>query len=498
MTVEEKAKAYDEALEQARFYHGNCPSEPERKKLEGMFPVLCESEDERIKKEIVSALKFANVGGVYDKHIAYLEKQNHDGKKWITPAELNRLKTLRYEAGYKAGFNVGVHSEAEKQKEQKPSPKFKVGDYVIDTNYKGEPLYQIVGIDKECYICEYRGDKEMGNRAVMHFAFNNPYLRLEQKPVEKEITLTSFEGTLNTFLFDFANSHIEDCEPKEYVKKHSAEILKAAYKELNAKLQQDIFEARQEGVRDGYEVAKAEQKPAIMKPHKGDDGNHYDMGVSEAQEYAINRGFGIPFNDGEVFIDERYMTQTIGNILRWADEHPKEQKPVECIEFANEFENQVSHLLASLMNGEWVYDKSFIKHAAQSLMGYAKNELKPTAFNSATINGEPIPTENQSVNIPLTEWSEEDEKCIKDIINCLKYLEMNDTERQYNGDRNVNPRHYADMIAKLKSLRPQPHWKPSDEQMEALRLSFEEAFDDAGDCNRYRILKSLHEHLKNL
>ena len=75
MTVEEKAKAYDEALEQARFYHVNCPSEPERKKLEGMFPVLCESEDERIRKEIVSALKFANVGGVYDKHIAYLEKQ---------------------------------------------------------------------------------------------------------------------------------------------------------------------------------------------------------------------------------------------------------------------------------------------------------------------------------------------------------------------------------------------------------------------------------------
>jgi len=101
---------------------------------------------------------------------------------------------------------------------------------------------------------------------VMHFAFNNPYLRLEQKPVEKEITLTSFEGTLNTFLFDFANSPIEDCEPKEYVKKHSAEILKAAYKELNAKLQQDIFEARQEGVRDGYEVAKAEQKPAEWKP----------------------------------------------------------------------------------------------------------------------------------------------------------------------------------------------------------------------------------------
>lgn len=75
MTIEEKAKAYDEALKQAKFYHGNCPSEPERKKLEKMFPVLHESEDERIRKEIISALKFANDGGVYDKHIAYLEKR---------------------------------------------------------------------------------------------------------------------------------------------------------------------------------------------------------------------------------------------------------------------------------------------------------------------------------------------------------------------------------------------------------------------------------------
>lgn len=64
----------------------------------------------------------------------------------------------------------------------------------------------------------------------------------------------------------------------------------------------------------------------VIKPHKGDDNNPYDMRVSEAQEYAIKRGFGIPFNDGEVYVDERHMTQTIGNIIRWADEHPKEQK----------------------------------------------------------------------------------------------------------------------------------------------------------------------------
>ena len=56
MTQEEKAKAYDEALERAKFYHGNCPSEPERKKLEKMFPALRESKDERIRKSLIKFL----------------------------------------------------------------------------------------------------------------------------------------------------------------------------------------------------------------------------------------------------------------------------------------------------------------------------------------------------------------------------------------------------------------------------------------------------------
>ena len=56
MTQEEKAKAYDDALKQAKFYHGNCPSEPERKKLEKMFPALRESKDERMRKSLIKFL----------------------------------------------------------------------------------------------------------------------------------------------------------------------------------------------------------------------------------------------------------------------------------------------------------------------------------------------------------------------------------------------------------------------------------------------------------
>ena len=121
--------------------------------LQTLIPELRESEDEIIQKDIINLI--------------YWLKGN--------PSLCSQYYNDRYDI---------MLAWLEKQKEQKPIPKFSVGDYVIDTNYKGEPLYQIVGMDKECYICEYRGDKEIGDRTVMHFAFNNPYLRLEQKPAE--------------------------------------------------------------------------------------------------------------------------------------------------------------------------------------------------------------------------------------------------------------------------------------------------------------------------
>lgn len=62
------------------------------------------------------------------------------------------------------------------------------------------------------------------------------------------------------------------------------------------------------------------------QPHEGDADNPYDMSFEDAQHYAGERGIDVSINDGDVFVDEGYITQTIGNILRWADEHPKIQK----------------------------------------------------------------------------------------------------------------------------------------------------------------------------
>ena len=84
------------------------------------------------------------------------------------------------------------------------------------------------------------------------------------------------------------------------------------------------------------------QKPVNVKPHLPDGSITYDKGFEEAQEYLSERGFDIPWNDCDVFVDERYITQTIANVLTWGDEHPK-QKPVDIN--PSEFNSRLEQLL---------------------------------------------------------------------------------------------------------------------------------------------------------
>ena len=144
MTNDEKAKAYDEALKQARFYHGNCPSEPERKKLEEMFPVLRESEDERIRQKLMWLLQ-QDICPFPEEEVTqmlnYLEKQKYDRMKPIYDAResfesalekawndyhngyenVDKLEDDYVECAHAKGFREGYLFGIEKQKEQKPA-----------------------------------------------------------------------------------------------------------------------------------------------------------------------------------------------------------------------------------------------------------------------------------------------------------------------------------------------------------------------------------------
>jgi len=226
MTTEEKAKAYDDALKRASHVKGYKTLTPQEA-AEYIFPQLRESEDERIRKGLIEALKTSKTVGEL---------------KFVLP-EPTREECIAYLEKQKEHFRDDT-----KKVEQKPA----------QTDDEKEYIRTIKSI-----ISDFIRDKKPEDVAYYQRIYDWLDGRhIEQKPAEKEITLNGFEKVLDSFLFDFVHSPIIDCEPKEYIKNHSAYLLKAAYKELNAQLKQDFFEAQQEGRREGYEAAMAEQNPA--------------------------------------------------------------------------------------------------------------------------------------------------------------------------------------------------------------------------------------------
>ena len=147
MTTEEKAKAYDEAIERAKklIDKGYDVLMPE------IFPELKESEDERIRKELIKKVRFYIDGDIpcgYDakKALAWLEKQ-------------------------------GEQSLANSAKTCKVEPKFKVGDFI---QYKGMG-HERYTIKEVCGTTHYINS--YGKRMDMPYTDANFEL-VEQKPAE--------------------------------------------------------------------------------------------------------------------------------------------------------------------------------------------------------------------------------------------------------------------------------------------------------------------------
>ena len=85
------------------------------------------------------------------------------------------------------------------------------------------------------------------------------------------------------------------------------------------------------------------------------------------------------------------------------------------------------------------------------------------------------------------EWSEEDENIRQSLINDLENAETEDEDVQ----KELNEK-----VAWLKSLRPQPHWKPSEEQMEVLERCVD--YLDDSDNEDAVVIGSLCHDLKSL
>jgi len=177
-SIEEKAKAYDEAIKKAKEFKNNPFAGYDGADLiSSLFPELIENkeelEDEKIRKALIdyfSNFHLQTFAGLDPKKIlAWLEKQGDKYDKIVEKAKSEKQRVLITETNGNAGIDWDTRSLAdtkmlleygldfinkklEKQSEQKPAdkvePKFKVGDTVKDPY--GD-LYHITEITDDSY-----------------------------------------------------------------------------------------------------------------------------------------------------------------------------------------------------------------------------------------------------------------------------------------------------------------------------------------------------------
>ncbi len=130
-----------------------------------------------------------------------------------------------------------------------------------------------------------------------------------------------------------------------------------------------------------FEKQKEQNNITIQKAFEASKGGFSLEEKRQASDYAESI---LPTSIAHGENEDEYMLHKVIEAAYIVGQ--KKQKSVECIEFNNEFENQVSHLLASTLNKEHNYTEGFVKYAAQSLLGYAKNELKSTELSDEGVH----------------------------------------------------------------------------------------------------------------
>lgn len=404
MTQEEKAKAYDEALERAKKYNIDDAHAYQGTIVKLIFPELRESKDEKIRKALIQEFK---------------EKVQ---------------KSFEWKDGIP---NNAVLNWLEKQKEPLPIPdKF--------SGLKSLMLQYLQSAANRKDDAEIESDTDLWGRKILDYVWKYSDEQKEQKPAAKNITNEDITAWSDELL-EFANQKY--AERVEINKSLSAAVIaelgkyngenywKSPWAIDSTRLQYPLYFANlgaawQKEQKSSSINAASEWLKEHVCCYMNSEYNEFHKCVeydgSIDKERLIN-DFEEAMQKEQTPINQcNTLEPTLVEERKWNEAYEKgyslgyengrnERKSVQCIDFDNEFENQVSHLIASALNGEYEYDNSFIKHAAQSLMGYAKNELKPAVFNKATINGEPIPTENQSVDIPLAKWGKKDERIMNGI-----------------------------------------------------------------------------------
>lgn len=475
-TIEEKARAYDEAIKKAKsLYKASEPMSGCSVILETLFPELAESEDEKIRKWLLDFVQgLPNEGLAFhcykptkEQVIVWLEKQaerktpqwmidfldsyrrkigcclDHDeardveGKilcimQWLENQDEQEKDIL--EDAVLDGNEDGLIAETirykkEKQAEQnqtdKVKPKFKVGDWIIN------PRTGLIEHIKNVLLCSNSGNYEFESSSMSIDSVDNSF-HLWTIQDAKDGDILANDNEIVIFKEnDFNQKDLSGCmfvhcslhDKKGYwytIGGINPSNYVPATKEQRDLLFQKMHEAGYEWDARNKVMTKIEQNPAD---------SYCQENCKRFQET------GKCFADGEC-----------------KAKREAEQELTDLNEFINELSKQFP-------------DVSFAK-----LSRIVVRVAKWAKYNQ-----------------PKKEWSEEDEKMIESLIESLTRISANTRT----DSTSPNYSFYKE-IDWLKSLRPQNRWKPSEEQIRCLW--------HYADQNDYEgtVLTSLYKDLKKL
>ena len=456
MNVEEKAKAFDEALERARkmlnmILDNELIGFPGQ--IKEIFPQLCESEDERTRKSIIHILQ---VGGYMspeekDKAFAYLEKQ----KEFLPiPDKFSGLKSLMLQY-LQSAANRKDDTEIER-----------------DTDLWGRKILD--------YVWKYSDEQKEKNEITIkqvYKEFINPE-KLKDAKTNKYIRAQLFwELAHNGIITAVDYQYLIDDNRKPWTEE---EYLKA--------------------YRKGFDVSEQLKQKEQKHPNGCFTCDEYKKGYEEGRRNGFTAGYNKAMKEVEQKEQKPLTTEeTELNSIAFLEQMGytcippvKEQKPVDNIskeEYAKRFKALCDAYEIKLPNRE--YD---IYHLCDDLskLSIGSDKQKPVekqdysglndlerailrGFLAAGMDNFPVTIIKETAKeclaqIKPAEWSKEDDWKRKELI---QYLEEKGDYRTV-------------WMTWLKSLRPS--WKPSKEQMEEL--------------NKVRTLNpgldALYQQLKNM
>ncbi len=470
LSIEERAQRYDEAIKRARALNNGetVDAEVGTTVCEYIFPELKESEDERIRKELIEKVKETPACiGFNDKNavLAWLEKQGEQ-KPYGQKAECLDCQ-FNYAGECKGSCSI-------KRNEQKP--RYSIGDVLCYKSGTTLNKVEIIDIRNGMYICD-NGSFPISQQDDYELVAK----KIGQKPADK-VEPKYQNGQWIVWQNKFYKVNYNGC----------------GYELID-----------QNGLRTSLEYATVDKSASIFTIQDAKDG---DVLVSELSDSIIlfkciednNIQFYCDYDFSEIDVPgDRFAVndsgQHYGSVEDSKDIYPatKEQRDVLMKAMANagwtfDFEKkelkkihiidegkaEMDYCFTKMMNGEkvnsaWSEEDERMFISLKTLLNYASNYLCTEGVDKIRSWLKSLRPQN---------WTKEDKER---YISCLKRLGTGNPEQPETSNSKWFKEH----------VYPQRQWKPSEEQITWL---YRAADDASKDSRMKQILNELLSDLKKL